>query len=606
MILSEDAETPVTRRRRVPTRRRRKKAARRGLVVGLGAVVLLGVLWLAITGLEARSALATVRDQVTLAQQAIQNGDAAGGEQHLQAAASAARAAHKHTDDAVWHLAGHLPFLGSDVRVISGLSSAADDLAMTGLPPLVTAGQQLLGSDLRSTAGVLDLTRVTGSAPLLTQASTSLIRVRNTVAGLPHASLGTVDSARTALLSRLDQLQGQVSRLQTAVAVAPGMLGAQGARTYFAGLENPAESRGTGGLVGTYAILNADAGSVSLVKVGSDTDLLSAKASVVDLGPDFDAQWRPFGADTIWPNANVSPDGPAAGATFTGLWKAQFGQQLDGMLLIDPVAAGYLLAATGPVTLSDGTVLDGSTAAAYLTTGIYAKYATDNDARKKVLEEVAHDVFGRLTAGSGVSQPALIKALVQGVTEGRVIVYSAHPTEQALLAPTTVSGALPSAPGPFAQLVVNNTAGNKLDAYLDRSVSYVAGACVGTTRSSTITATLTDDAPTSGLPAYVTGRLDLPAGQTVPVGEQRLFVSVYAAVGATVTSTTLNGQALVVRTDTEAGHTVVGAYVELPIGVPQTIVVTVTEPAVGGYRPYRPQPLLRDEKVSADVPACQP
>ena len=47
------------------------------------------------------------------------------------------------------------------------------------------------------------------------------------------------------------------------------MLGADGPRTYLLAVQQPAEARGTGGLLGAYAVLRAEQGVVSVVEVGN-------------------------------------------------------------------------------------------------------------------------------------------------------------------------------------------------------------------------------------------------------------------------------------------------------------------------------------------------
>lgn len=70
-------------------------------------------------------------------------------------------------------------------------------------------------------------------------------------------------------------------------------------------IENPAEARGTGGLIGAYGVLVADHGQVSLSRLGPNGDLASASSLPVDLGPDFAAL---YGNDpALWGNASLSP-----------------------------------------------------------------------------------------------------------------------------------------------------------------------------------------------------------------------------------------------------------------------------------------------------------
>jgi hypothetical protein len=99
------------------------------------------------------------------------------------------------------------------------------------------------------------------------------------------------------------------------------MLGVDGTRHYLVVFQNDAEARGTGGLVGAYAVVEAGGGRVSVQALGTDSDLRSASAPVVDLGPNYRAL---FGQDPgLWANTNLSadfPSGASTGSGWTGWW----------------------------------------------------------------------------------------------------------------------------------------------------------------------------------------------------------------------------------------------------------------------------------------------
>ena len=54
---------------------------------------------------------------------------------------------------------------------------------------------------------------------------------------------------------------------------------------------------------------------------------------------------------------------------------------------------------------------------------------------------------------------------------------------------------LPDDPAPYAEVVINNLGGNKMDYYLTRQIEYAADGCDGDTRTSTVTIRLTNTAP---------------------------------------------------------------------------------------------------------------
>jgi hypothetical protein len=93
--------------------------------------------------------------------------------------------------------------------------------------------------------------------------------------------------------------------------------------------------------------------------------------------------------------------------------------------------------------------------------------------------------------------------------------------------------------------------------------------------------TLTNRAPASGLPDYVTIRADSPPYRTRP-GDNRLRVSYYAGVGATLADATLDGRRALLASGVERGHSVFDLDLELPARSRRTLVLHLLEPHADG------------------------
>lgn len=589
-----------------PTRRRTRrtgiKPRRRGLITGAMTLIVLLLLaggWIVFRGLGAVSSIKAARATVLEAETDFRQGNVAKGELASSRAGEQARRAHRLTNDPIWHLASHLPFIGSTMQTTTGLAAAASNLASTVLPAAGDAAGRVDGSSLRSADGGVNLVNLRKASDELNGIQTQLAQTTALVSALPpHTLIGSVGSARTSLLGTLSSVERQVGQIVTGSQLAISMLGTDGPRRYFLALQNPAEIRGTGGLVGSFAIVEADAGKISLIQTGSDNELGGTSGGPgLDLGAAFDAQWRVFQPTTDWRQSNFSPNFPDAATIWLSLWQRQTGQRIDGAIAIDPEVAGDMLTATGAkATLPDGTVLTGSQVADYTESTLYAKYGTENDARKKALVTLTQRIFDQLKAGNNAR--AVLAAVARGVGAGRVLVASAHPEEQAQLLATSVGGSLSTAPGPYAHVVVNNTGGNKVDYYLKRSISYDLGACTGTTRSSTVTVTLHNGAPATGLTPYVAGDQDGIPGTSV------LYFTAYAAVGAHLNSATLNGAPIGMLQFQENGRPSFGNYASIKPGGTATLVLHLTEPSAGTFVPEVEQPLHVGGEIHVNDPPC--
>jgi hypothetical protein len=449
-----------------------------------------------------------------------------------------------------------------------------------------------LASGSRSDAGRVDLVALRRAALSLGSAAHAASDTRTRSAGLPRKTwLPAADRARTRVNGSLSRLAPAVADAAAAARLLPAMLGADGARHYLVIFQNTAEARGTGGLPGAFAVLKASEGKLSFGGFGNDTAMADARATV-DFGKEYAAEYAHNAPATTWVNANLSPHFPYAAQIWADAWLRHSGKKADGVIALDPGAMAGLLAVTGPARLDDGTPVSAGNVVDLTERTSYAAFA-DTKERKSFFLDVAGATAAKLLPAMGGRQvAALLSALHTELREGRVTMWSAHPSEQRELQRRHFAGALPDNPAPFAGLVVNNAAGSKLDYYLDRKLDWAPGRCNRYGRDVTVTATLTNRAPASHLPTYVTQRVDNPPYATRP-GDNRLLVSYYASTGAVLTGATLDGRTALVNSGTERGHPVFTLDTELPAQSARTVELHLVEPLAAQAPVVLRQPLVR-------------
>lgn len=532
----------------------------------------------------------------------VSNGDTQGLQTDLTSAQHDAGRAKALTDDVIWRAASHLPFIGPAMRTSAGLAATSDEVARKALPPLVSSASTLDPKRVRMPDGSVDLAPLARTATPLGTALAALRQERASVAALPAATgIAAVGTARMQLLHQLTDLTGTVDDAHRAAMVGPAMLGANGPRRYFVVLQNPAEARGTGGLSGSYAVLLADHGKLHLERSGSDNDLVDSPTPVVDLGPEYRARWSDFDADREYRSANLTSHFPWAAPVWQKLYERQSGEQIDGVLAVDPTALGYLLQVTGPVRLSDGLQLGGSNVAKWALSDEYRLYPS-NDVRKSRLTELTKLGFDKIAHGSG-SSAGLLKALGRSAGERRVLAWAARPDEQAALSGTPLAGEIPDTAAPYAGLVISDDAGSKLSYYLDRSLDYRAPACtrVGRRRLTQWTVRLTNNVQLSELTDYVRGG---SFRNGVPRGQGRIYLSMLTTKGAVLRSATLNGKPFALDLRTERGRPSFSAYLELPVHQQQVLTLNLLEPDPGGTAVVPVQPLVRPMPVTVEDGRC--
>ncbi|MFC4471067.1 DUF4012 domain-containing protein [Streptomyces xiangluensis] len=565
----------------------------------MAGLLLAGAGWIAVTCVLARNellaaqqSLETLRGQAAARPAAGAAAQKRTAEAAVRSAAAHAARAHHLTTGPAWFTAAHLPLLGEPLRTVRGIAEASDRLTRDVVAPLARTAAGL-GAAAGDDGGHLDLAALRRVAPQLERAAHSASGVRTEVDELPRGTwLPAADQARARLAEQLGVIGGVADDAAMAARVMPPMLGAEGPRRYLAVFENTAEARGTGGLPGAFAVVTAERGRLHFEDFGNDTELSDINGEV-DLGAEYEALYGPSAPTSTWVNTNLSPHFPYAGRIWAAAWQGHTGEEVDGVFSLDPSALSGLLAASGSARLADGTAV---TAANVVDLTQRASYATYENVpqRKAFFLDVARAVAERLldAADRPEHRQALFAALQRQLKEGRVKVWSAHPGEQRELRKHPFGGALPEGPAPLAGLVVNNAAGTKLDYYLDRRLVWSPGRCTDAGREVAVTVRLTNRAPDSGLPSYVTQRVDKPPYRTQP-GDNRLLVSYFASGGTSLTKATLDGRPTQLNQAAERGHPVYTLDLELPARTTRTLVLHLLERATDRAPTVLRQPLVR-------------
>jgi hypothetical protein len=185
-------------------------------------------------------------------------------------------------------------------------------------------------------------------------------------------------------------------------------------------------------------------------------------------------------------------------------------------------------------------------------------------------------------------------------------VWSADPADQTILEETPLAFAIPEDSAPYAQVVVNNLAGNKMDYYLTREIEYAADGCEGDMRNSTITVRLTNTATDKPLPETVAGTAGLAPDLPVKFlpGSMVTSVRLVATSGAELRGVTSNGKSVPAIVRQERGHPTFEVQVVIPPGQSGDLTFRLSEPTSPGTPRVPIQPLIDAVTPKVSVPAC--
>lgn len=595
----DDIENSPSRARRLIRRRETKIATVVFVLVVLGFVG-----WFGAEAFSAKSGLEQARADAQEAKQALTEGRADDALRFAASSKEHARLADNATHSLPWSVVSQVPWLGSPFETGRQISRVVLGLASDVLQPSAQVGITI-SPDRLFQGSRLNLHLLRDTEPALTKMSADARRLLAEADAISvPAYLSVVGKARSELQAQTANVAGLLDDTSLVSRLAPAMMGADGPRTYFMGFQTNAEARGTGGILGGFGILRFDGGEPKVETLGPNTEL-RGPYQPIDLGPEFADQYGFTNPSSNYLNSNVSSHFPYAAQIWKSIWAQESGTNADGVIALDPVALSYVLGAAGPVTMPSGETITKDNVVELTESTAYARFPTDQMARKRYLQDIAAEIVKKMT-GAVQAPRELLKALGRAVGERRISVWSASPDEQKLLEKTPLAHEIPDTPAPYAEVVVNNLGGNKLDYYLRRSIEYVADGCTGNERNSTVTIRLTSAVPDTPLPDYVaaTPGLSRDVPISLPHGSMLTSVRLIATKGAKLLGAFSNGQRVPVFTGTERGHPAFEIQVAIPPRQSGELKFRLSEPTSPGAPSVPVQPLVDEVSPVVKVPAC--
>jgi hypothetical protein len=448
-------------------------------------------------------------------------------------------------------------------------------------------------------AGQVDLDALRAMAPRLRSTATALEAGAQRISAARSGWLVPAVRDRVdELLVEVEELLPEATRAADAADVVPRLLGSDVRQSYFVIFGTPAEARGLGGLLGSWAIITADQGRLSIADSGRIGRLYDVAAS--NIVPDgLASDWYlEMARPTTWPqNLTSSPNFSTVADVSQAVLAGASERQIDGYIYLDTWALIDLMKLSGPVDIPfQEAPLSAENAPQFF---FEDQYRIEDISRTELFDTlavVAGAVLNRLAGDVDLPGPEeLGRVLGPAARAGRLQMITFD--EQANDFLTDIRLLRPFGDSPaadFIGLVHSNSTASKLDLYLERELLYrvsvgADGAVVGSA-TVTLRSVLPADAPAYTLQEDGTG------------GVNRPLVSLYSSNA--LAQARLDGQAADIRVASEYG---LGRYL-VETAVPPTGEPVVAEYDLSGQidpsQPYTleiwHQPLVNTDRVRVE------
>lgn len=436
--------------------------------------------------------------------------------------------------------------------------------------------------ELSVDGGQVNLLAVQSLAQPLNQLVTALEIAADRIDGLADEPL------LPPIRRRLDELSPDLERAlreadtsASAARVVPAMLGRTEPQRYLILFTSPTEARGRFGFPAAYGTLLVEQGGFDLEVAQSISALQSGEVAAdqgrMPLDDDLVGPYIAYGATRNWRSITVPPDFPTVAALAQEMWRQTGTGEIDGVLRVDTTSLAAFVEFTGPVPVTGrADPLDASEVTGYLNLEQYLLFGDQAAGqRQEALEELAETVFDRLLEVDLPGPRGLADVLAPMVEQGHLQLVSFDDQAMGFLDDIGITGrfAPPRSADAFVVGAIN-LSGNKIDAFLGRTIDYDVTVADDGTIAATATITLGNLAPASGLPDYVIGSaraLDPPA-----VGTNRTVAIVWSALP--LVSVSVDGAPAAASSNPTGGWWVHGISLEVPAQSIRTITLELAGP----------------------------
>lgn len=540
----------------------RRRRWGRWLLVGLAIALVLFVALFAWDAYRLKGASAELRTEAAAAKAAVSARDAEALAVEVEALQESAVVFANATSGPHWWIANRLPWISRQTLPLTQAGQSVLAISDEALAPLAATGDLSSLEVPEIVDGRIDPYVLEPYRPVLEDAAAVFASEQTDLESVDVGS--TIAAVREPFLdlrNQLTELGDVVQGAHVAAELLPQMLGADEPRTYLVMVQNNAEPRTTGGIPGAILEMGADDGRLTLKWFETANALINQDRIP---GPLTDDEQRIFtGRMLIYPqDVNFTPEYPRSAELMAQFWAEKHPEEIDGVLSVDPVALGYMLAEMPPTEVQ-GVTITGENLSQVMLRDSYLTFP-DPDDQDAFFALAARTLFGELLAGGS----GAIAGTERAIDEGRFFVWSAAAEEQEMLATTAVAGGFLERADTMG-VFLNDGSGSKIGYYIERETHVTNQMCAdGSLGGQIVELTYTHgfDGDVADLPWYVSG-----GGNYVPEGEFHANVLLYPARDTGVTSVTINGKPGMLHPEIHDGRAVSSARIVLSPGETVTL-----------------------------------
>jgi len=324
-----------------------------------------------------------------------------------------------------------VPFVGRQLSSARALTASGLELALS----MRETGQTMrLIIDDSSEAAIHEQLELAAN-----ELAEMLATVRSIDLGPIDGLTGELARGRNELAEQLAEVEPQLDNGAQLLFALAELL--RGPEDHLLLIANNAESRAGSGMILTTGVLRTSDGQVVVTDLGSSF-AKNLPVGSIELTETYTKHFQFLTPEAEWRNLAVTPRFPETAESALRMWKEATGEELDGVVLVDPFMLQALLVGTGPLAVDDREI-SAENVLDYLLHDQYLEIDVSftNTERRTKERLVAQSVLDRVQ-GRDLDLVEMVPSVLDAAERRHLMLWSPDDDRQLIWSDTGVDGEL--------------------------------------------------------------------------------------------------------------------------------------------------------------------
>jgi len=314
-----------------------------------------------------------------------------------------------------------------------------------------------------------ELQLISSNSSSMDLAYLELLRANNYFDKVDFSKIPIVGNKESGIREVQSNLFDKLLKYKDLVQVLPSIVGYPEKKDYLIIFQNNTELRSTGGFIGSYAIMSLENGAIRNLTIDDIYNPDGQLKTYVEPPEPLKLLLQ----DSSWAmrDANWEPDFPTTARQIEWFYKLETGQEVDGVISVNTSLIEELLKLTGPVYMESVDKTISSSNFFEAAEDHHLDFVPGSTDKKDFLGTLAQTLLSEINDADIEFLTSFAQTLEKLLGEREIFIFLNNPDAQQIITRNDWDGSIAAVDGDYLFPVENNLGGNKVNRYVERTIS---------------------------------------------------------------------------------------------------------------------------------------